>query len=88
MKGAFSRATGSVVTSGQRVRAVLVTAAVLIFAGVAVAGPASGAQAATSNAAAATAAAVASPGISAPPDVIAGEADGYLDVPVLSLIHI
>jgi chitinase len=28
------------------------------------------------------AAAVASPGISAPPDMIAGEADGYLDVPV------
>jgi chitinase len=82
MKGAFSRATGSVVTSGQRVRAVLVTAAVLIFAGVAVAGPASGAQAATSNAAAATAAAVASPGISAPPDVIAGEADGHVNLTV------
>jgi chitinase len=82
MSCAPSAAVRRAVTSRQWTRRVLFAAAALIFAGGAVAGPASGAQAAAGKAAAANLAAVASPGISAPPDVIAGEADGHVNLMV------
>src|ERR1039458_2190788 len=46
------------------------------------AAPAKSAPATSVSTLTAAAPPVASPGISAPPDVIAGEADGYLDLPV------
>ena len=84
MNCVLSLVTGLAVKSRQWTRLVLFAAAALIFTGVAVAGPVSASQAAAGKAAASgtAVAAVASPGISAPPDVIAGEADGHVSLPV------
>jgi hypothetical protein len=76
-----SHSTCLAVLARRRTRMILVAASALTLTGVAAAGPASAAQAAAGRAAF-TATAVASPGISAPPDVVVGEADGFVNVPV------